>query len=309
MHSSNFSYAILGTGGVGGYFGGRLALCGHNVKFLFHSDYDHVQAHGLVVHSHKGDFHLPQVQAFDNVANMGPADVVLVCLKTTNELLLTSLLPPLVHNDSIVILIQNGIGVEDEVTALLATKLPHIQLVAGLAFICSEKIAPGEVNHQFYGSINLAPFSVRPQNLQCLQAIAQDFIQSGVPINILDYLEARWKKAVWNMPFNGLSVVRMCQTDALVREPNLALVRQLMLEVIAAAQALGAKNITPAFAEQMIESTQRMPPYSPSMRVDFDHHRPMEVEFLYRRPLALAAKAGAPMTHMAEVMKPLLDNY
>lgn len=288
------SYAIVGTGGVGGYFGGRLAKAGYDVRFLFHSDYDYVREHGLTVKSHNGDFRLPQVQAFNSAEAMGKADVVVVCLKTTNEHLIGQLLPPLLKPTSIVILIQNGIGVEEEVSRIV----PGAMLVAGLAFICSAKAGPGLIDHQFYGSVNLAPYNLSPEALANLDEVAAEFKAAEIPCHVMDYALARWKKAVWNMPFNGLSVVLRCQTDTLVSEPAVGLVRSLMKEVVLAAHACGAPDLEEEFIDAMIDSTLKMPPYSPSMRLDYDFHRPMEIEFLYRRPIAMAKAAGVAMPLM-----------
>lgn len=290
----NRSYAIVGTGGVGGYFGGRLALAGHDVRFLLHSDYEYVREYGLTVKSHNGDFALPHVQAFNSVEAIGPVDVVVVCLKTTREDLLKTLLPPLLKPTTLVILIQNGIGVEAEVERLV----PGAQLVAGLAFICSAKAGPGLIDHQFYGNINLAPYNVKPENMQALSEAADEFRAAGVPIKLMDYAIARWKKAVWNMPFNGLSVLLRCQTDALVAEPAVGLVHDLMQEVVGAAHVCGAPDLAESFIDVMIDSTRQMPAYSPSMRLDYDFHRPMEIDFLYRRPIAMARAAGFEMPKM-----------
>lgn len=295
------SYAIVGVGGVGGYFGGRLAKAGLDVRFLLHSDYDFVRQNGLTVKSHCGDFRLPVVQAFNSPEAIGPVDVVVVCLKTTSEGLLAKLLPPLLKPSTLVILIQNGIGVEAEVAKLV----PGAMLVAGLAFICSAKAGPGLIDHQFYGNVNLAPFNLTPDGLRDLDEVAVEFTQAGIPNKVMDYAIARWKKAVWNMPFNGLSVVMRCQTDVLVSEPAVQLVRSLMAEVVVAARACGAPGLRDEFIETMVESTRQMPPYSPSMKLDYDFSRPMEIEFLYRRPIAMAREAGVEMPMMSMLERQL----
>lgn len=300
------SYAVVGTGGVGGYFGGRMALAGRDVRFLLHSDYDHVAAHGLRVRSCKGDFVLPRVAAFADAADIGRADVVLVCLKTTRLGLLRAILPPLVDERTTVVLIQNGIGVEAAVEALV----PGVRLVAGLAFIGAEKIGPGLVDHKFFGNINLAPYNFEADAE--LEAIAADFEAAGVPIRIMPYAEARWKKALWNMPYNGASVVVGCQTDELSRGAGLRLTRALMEEVAGAAKALGVTSrdgtrpaITGREIDKSVELTLQMPPYWPSMKVDYDNGREMEIEFLYRRPIEMAAAAGYDMRMTRALMMEL----
>ena len=112
---------------------------------------------------------------------------------------------------------------------------------------------------------------------------------AGITARMVDYEEARWRKAVWNMPFNGMTVALGAQTDQLLKHPaTRALIRRQMLEVIHAANACGVTAITEEFADQMIRNTDEMTPYSPSMKLDYDFHRPMEIEYLYSRPLAMA---------------------
>ena len=292
-------YGVIGTGAIGGYYGGKLARSGQEVHFLLHRDYDHVKVHGLQVDSCDGSFHLDHVNAYHSTADMPPCDVVLVCLKTTNNHLLQELLPPLLTPNTIVVLIQNGIGVEADVQQMF----PDTAIVAGLAFICSAKTEPGRVSHQCYGSINLGNYSCKDEVR--LQAILDDFHNAGIEAALVSYDEARWKKAVWNMPFNGMTVALNTRTDLLLQNPSTRkLIRDLMMEVVHAAQHLGVTNIDESFAEKMIEVTDQMTPYSPSMKLDYDFHRPMEIHYLYSRPLEIVHHSGfhTPKLEMLEEM-------
>lgn len=283
-------YGVIGVGAIGGYYGSKLAHDGQEVHFLSHSDYQFVKEKGMQIDSCDGSFHIDRPYVYCQPADMPPCDVVLVGLKTINNHLLKELLPPMLHERTLVVLIQNGIGVEDDVQ----TMFPNVQLAAGLAFICSAKTEPGRVNHQCYGQINLGNFSCRDQSL--LQQVADDFNHSGVKAGLVEYHEARWKKAVWNMPFNGMTVALHTQTDLLLKNPSTRqLIREQMMEVITTARHLGVKNIDGTFADKMIEMTDEMVPYSPSMRLDYDFHRPMEIGYLYTRPLQIAREAGHPM--------------
>ncbi len=280
-------YAVIGTGAIGGYYGGRLAQSAQEVHFLLRSDYQYVKEHGLQVDSCDGSFHLDHVNAYDNTRDIPPVDVVLVCLKTINNSMLQTILPPLLHEDTIVVLIQNGIGVEADVEALF----PGIQLVAGLAFICSSKVTPGHVNHQCYGHINFGNYSCR--NQARLQAMLDEFNAAGIKAGLVEYQEARWKKAVWNMPFNGMTVALNTQTDLLLKNPaTRQLIYDQMMEVIGAARHLGVTGLDASFADLMIQMTDEMTPYSPSMKLDFDFHRAMEIHYLYTRPIEMAREAG-----------------
>lgn len=286
----NMRYGIIGTGAIGGYYGAKLAHAGQEVHFLLHSDYEYVKQHGLQVDSCDGSFHLSDVNVYQHAEDMPPCDVVLVGLKSVNNGKLRSLLPPLLHAHTLVVLIQNGIGVEEDVQKMF----PNAQLAAGLAFICSAKTEPGVVSHQCYGSINLASYSCKDDGL--MQTVVDEFRQAGIETGLVEYHEARWKKAVWNMPFNGMTVALHTQTDQLLKnKATRQLIREQMMEVVDAAQHLGVKNLDASFVDKMIETTDAMTPYSPSMRLDYDFHRPMEIYYLYTRPLEIAREAGCPM--------------
>lgn len=286
-------YGIIGTGAIGGYYGAKLARAGQEVHFLLRSDYEYVKQHGLQVDSCDGSFHLDDVNAYQRPEDMPVCDVVLVCLKSVNNSKLLALLPPLLHDRTLVVLIQNGIGVEEDVQKMF----PDVQLAAGLAFICSAKTQPGIVSHQCYGSINLADYSCRDEAL--IQTVVDEFREAGIETGLVEYHEARWKKAVWNMPFNGMTVALHTQTDLLLKNKSTRhLIREQMMEVVTTARHLGVKNIDESFVDKMIEMTDAMIPYSPSMRLDYDFHRSMEIYYIYSRPLEIAREAGCRMSKL-----------
>ena len=237
-------YGVIGTGAIGGFYGSKLAKAGKEMHFLFHRDYEYVCEHGLQVDSCDGDFHLDNVRAYAQTSDMPQCDVVLVCLKSVNNHLLASLLPPLLRPDTVVVLIQNGIGVEADVQKMF----PQLRLAAGLAFICSAKTEPGRVSHQCYGSINLANYSCGDTDV--LGTVLADLQEAGVVAHLVEYHEARWKKAVWNMPFNGMTVALNTSTDKLLSNPHTRrLIREQMMEVVNAARHMGVHNIDEAFAD------------------------------------------------------------
>ena len=283
------SYSIIGTGAIGGFYGGRLQQAGRQVRFLLHTDYAYVKEHGLKVDSCDGNFHLKQVEAYDDTRQMPVSDIVLVCMKSVNNHLLPTLLSPIVTPATVVVLIQNGIGLEAD----LAKAFPQLQIAAGLAFICSGKVGPGHISHQCYGQINLGNYSTQEERFQLLLS---DLQQAGLTATSVPYAEARWKKAVWNMPFNGMTVALNTSTDRLLKNPaTRQLIHRQMMEVIGAANALGISALTEDFADLMLQMTDDMTPYSPSMKLDFDHQRPMEIPYLYTRPIEEARRAGFDM--------------
>ena len=286
-------YAILGTGALGGFYGARLAKAGVEVHFLLHSDYAHVRDHGLRVDSVDGDIVLPAVHGYQKPADMPRCDVVCVCLKTTANDLLADLLPPVVADDGVVLVLQNGLGVEEHVAGVVGPK----RVMGGMCFLCSNKVGPGHIRHLDYGYITLADYDAdaRPRGVtQRMRDIGADFRTAGIRVHFADDLvAARWRKLIWNVPFNGLSVVLEATTDVLMADAHTrGLAEQLMREVAAAARAACGREIPEEFIQSQLADTAKMAPYRPSMLLDRDAGRPMEIEAIFGAPLRAAEQAG-----------------
>lgn len=293
-------YGVIGTGALGGFYGGMLANAGQEVHFLFRSDFEYVQKNGLRVDSVNGNFYLHEVNAYRNPQDMPLCDVILVCLKTTGNHHLAEMIKPMLHPGSVVVLLQNGLGLEEDLSA----RLPGVAIAGGLAFICSNKIGPGHIHHLDYGKLIIGSYNVPDQEI--LQQIVTDFQHAGVQTELsADLRFARWQKLVWNIPFNGMTVVLNTTTDRLMSDDQTReLSKELMLEVIHGANACGVP-LKEALAQQMIDMTIKMKPYAPSMKLDYDHRRPMEIGFIYSKPVETARKAGFEMHKVSMLEKQL----
>ncbi len=295
----NRSYAIIGTGAIGGFYGAKLQQAGFEVHFLLHSDYQFVRQRGLRVDSVWGDFTLDSLNVYNDVHQMPACDVVIVALKTTRNSLLTNLLPPVLKESGAVLMLQNGLGNEEAVAPIVGPA--HI--LGGLCFICSNKVGEGHIHHLDYGTITLGEYAPDYQPLgitATLRNIAGDFETAGIPIQFAeDLLLARWKKLVWNIPYNGLSVVLNARTDEIMgNEYTSLLCEQLMGEVVAVAAAYG-REIPESFIQKMLDHTANMKPYITSMKLDYDHHRPLEVESIIGNPLQAAIAKQIPVPKIA----------
>lgn len=280
-------YAVIGTGAIGGYYGGRLSNIGKEVHFLYHTEYEWVKQHGLKVESVKGDFHLTNMNVYPSVEDMPQCDVVLVCLKSIQNDKLKDLLKPICHAGTVIVLVQNGIGLEAE----LAQHFPNHSIAGGMAFICAFREGKGFIRHADYGGLTVG-FYQHPQE-EVLQKMKQDFDEAEVSFYIAEDLNlARWRKLVWNVPYNGLTVALETTTDKLMQNPtSRCLVKELMEEVVKGANACGAA-IEASFVDKMMESTDKMKPYSPSMKLDWDARRAMEIRAIYKNTVELARKKG-----------------
>ncbi len=286
------SYAVIGTGALGGYYGAKLQRAGLDVHFLVNSDYERIATSGLVVRSQDGDFELPQVKAYQQASQLPACDVVLVCLKTTHNYLLPQILPDVVTSSSSVVVMQNGLGTETEIAQLL----PHQKILGGLCFICSNKVAPGEIHHLDYGQIKLGAYAdgYRPVGITPeLIAVSDDFQSAGISTSRCeDLLLARWQKLVWNIPYNGLSVILDATTDRLMAYPATSeLVAKLMREIQLVAAAYDC-DITDEFIQTMLDYTIAMTPYRTSMKIDYDAGKPLEIAAMFGNPLEFARARG-----------------
>jgi 2-dehydropantoate 2-reductase len=301
--------AVVGCGAVGSFYGAKLARAGHEVHFLLRSDYDAVRREGVRIQSPDGDFQV-RPECAQRPEEIGPADLVLIGLKTTANDQFPQLLPPLVGPGTAVLTMQNGLGNEEQLARLFPVK----QIMGGLCFVCLNRVAPGGVRHIGYGQVVLGEFQ-RPPEART-HDLASRFCEAGVPCTVTDNLaRAHWEKLVWNIPFNGLGVAgaagpsalnpqpstpfRCLTTDILLADVRWArLVRELMLEVITAARALG-HDVPDAFAEEQIARTRTMGAYKASTLIDFERGQLLELESLFQEPLRQAADAGVATPRLA----------
>jgi 2-dehydropantoate 2-reductase len=302
--------AVVGCGAVGSFYGAKLARAGDEVHFLLRSDYHAVRRQGVLIRSPEGHFQVQPLCA-QRPEDIGPADLVLIGLKTTANEAFAKLLPPLVGSGTALLTLQNGLGNEDA----LARLFPVGQIMGGLCFVCLNRVAPGVIQHIGYGQVVLGEFQRRAEPRT--HDLAARFCAAGVPCTVADNLaRAHWQKLVWNIPFNGLGVAsatgfdslaqprpsttqECLTTDKLLADARWAqLVRDLMLEVIAAARALGF-DIRDAFADQQIERTRSMGAYRASTLIDFERGQPLELQSLFLEPLRQATRAGVAMPRLS----------
>jgi 2-dehydropantoate 2-reductase len=297
--------AIVGCGAVGSYYGAKLSRDAQEVHFLLRSDYDVVRRRGVFVRSPEGDFHV-NPKCARAPEQIGVCDLVIVALKATANDQFAKLLPPLVGEHTGILTLQNGLGNEE----LLARIFPSKQILGGLCFVCLNRIEPGVIEHIAHGKIVLGEFSGWPEPRT--HDIAGMIRHSGVPCEVTDNLaRTHWEKLVWNIPFNGLGVasaagyeavisgnvtdekLQPClTTDKLLADPKWEqLVREVMREVIAAANALGLK-IRADWEEVQVSRTHSMGPYRASTLIDFERGFPLELEPLFLEPLRQAECAS-----------------
>ncbi len=297
-------FAVVGAGAIGSYYGAMLARAGTGVRFLLRRDLAHVGEHGLRVRQPPdGDFALPRVAAFGATAEIGPVDLVIIGLKATANECLRDLLPSLLRADTALLLLQNGLGGD----AFLARHFGPERVIGGLCFVCLNRTAPGEITCTHPGYLSLGEFAGPPT--ERLRSLAERFARSGVTTEIAANLdEARWRKLVWNVPFNGLTIAAGgVTTDVIMNDRALrAEARALMEEIVAAAARLGYR-IPPEFLEEQLSRTAEMDAYRPSSLIDWQEGREVEVEAIWGEPLRRAQAAGAEVPRLEQLYRRLRE--
>lgn len=290
MSSQFKAIAVVGAGALGLYYGGRLARAGNDVVFLARSDRDVLRTSGITVKAPDGEFTLSQVKVAAAPEEIGPVDLVVITLKATANDQLARLLPPLLHERTVVLNLQNGLGVDEAVAAVVGAE----RTVGGLCFVCVNRIGAGVAECTMAGHVVAGEFSGPAQART--RTLAELFVQAGVKMSVSDHLaEVRWRKLVWNVPFNGLAVTGGgITTEDILRSPQMeAEVWALMREVQAIAAAQGVV-IPEAFVVDQVERTRPMGPYKPSTMIDYVAGKPLEVEPIWGEPLRRAKAAGVP---------------
>ena len=291
--------AVVGTGALGMYYGAKLAQSGVPVSFLARRDLAHLQQHGLQVRCPFGDFHLHPVRAFGNPGEIGPVDLVLVCIKTTANADLKKLIPPLLGPDTVVCTLQNGLGNEE----LLASIAGRERILGGVCHVCVSRPEPGVARNMACTDIKFSDLS--GGDTPRARSLAEIFRKAGVNCTVAPSIgAARWYKLVWNVPFNGLGIAGGpggCNTAQVLADPALQQeARDLMVEVLAASAKLGYPQ-EPGLIEKEITRTGTMGPYKSSSQLDWEAGNPVELESIWGEALRQGTAAGVPMPHLQKL--------
>jgi 2-dehydropantoate 2-reductase len=254
----------------------------------------HVKNHGFTINSEiLGCWNFMPSQVLQNARDLeGTADYILLCTKVIPSLDRVTLLRPAVTDNTTIVFIQNGVDIETE----LVSAFPDNEVISGLAYICCNRIQPSEIRHLAYGRLALGTLSGTISKKA--SALCQLFNQAGIECSISEnIITDRWKKCVWNAPFNPLSVLSGGLLTRDILHSQESLVRNTMKEICTIAAACG--HPLPAdIIDVNIENTYAMPPYKTSMLLDFERGHPMETEAILGNAIRTAKRMGVACPHL-----------
>lgn len=288
---------VIGTGAVGGWYAGLLALAGHEVHAVTPSDYRVIQDRGLILRDRHSERIVKLSSATAQPQPVRGCDLIVIAAKSTANDTLPSLIKPLIEPHTILLTLQNGMG---NVEAFLPI-IPADRLVAGLCFVCINRVAPGVIENTLSGYIRMA--AAQGSQNQAVKTVVDLFSKAGVEVKAEDSLKGiLWKKLCWNIPFNGLAIAAGgLTTDKILADPELkSRARKLMLEIQSAAKLDGVP-FSDEHLERQFTVTEGMGPYRPSSLIDYEQGRAVEVAALWGEPWRRGQAVGAMMPELAKL--------
>jgi 2-dehydropantoate 2-reductase len=282
--------AVMGTGGVGGYFGARLASAGHEVAFVARGrQLEALRAKGLRVESPLGDLHLPAVEVTDQAAEIGPVDLVLFTVKLWDTLEAAESVKPLLGRNSAVVSFQNGVVKDD----ILRDALGAGHVIGGVTYIAATIAEPGVIRHS--GTLQKLVFgeydgSLSPRVRQFRDACAD----SGIDAETSDRIEQTvWEKFVFLVGLSGTTGLARSPIGPIRGNPrSRAFLHDVMAEVVQVALAQGVP-LPADYADERLAFTDTVPAsMTSSMHHDLEQGNRLEVAWLSGDVVERGARLG-----------------
>ncbi len=289
--------SVIGAGALGKTYGGLLSF-DHEVHYLVRNDFKAMQQNNsFTLHFSQKEQNL-EIKApliHQSPQTLPPSDIVIISLKTTENKMIESLLVNCLKPDSIILIIQNGIGNEEWISQFSK----ECAIVCGISSMGAYREGPTLVEIPIIGELRLAPFNTS-KACELMQSL---FAKSPIIINskiFTSYREIRWRKLLWNVPFSSLSIIYKQDSSSLAsKSPYVTIVRAVMNEIVEIAHTQGVE-ITQNDVLKMLELTMGFKEYYPSMFRDYYEGKPIEKEYIIDNVLKIAKEQhiNTPMLNM-----------
>jgi 2-dehydropantoate 2-reductase len=282
---------VVGAGGVGGYFGAKLARAGQDVTFVARGAHlDAIRAHGLRVRSAvDGDFTVAAA-GVEKTTGLPPADVVLLCVKSFDTEAAVERLGPVVGAETAVLSLQNGVDNEEKIDALLGPG----HALGGVAYVFAVIEAPGVIAHHFAGRIVLGELDgrVTPRATRVREVL----VDAGIPAEVSDDIRrALWEKYLMISAQAGMTALTRCPVGVLRETPETWRMFRLIVEELAAVGRAAGVRLGPDAVPTVLGNAAQIAPhlYS-SLHHDLTHGKRLELEALHGHAVRLGERLGVP---------------
>jgi len=284
--------AMMGTGGVGGYYGGLLARTGQDVTFIARGA--HLQAireKGLQVKSVHGDFAVMPATATDNPAGVGAVDLIIVATKTYHTDEAAQAIRPMVGPDTVVVSLQNGVDAADRIGAVVGME----HLIGGATWLSAAIEAPGVIGqYSQFRRIALGEFN--GQTTPRLKSVFDTLNATGATVEVSDnILKVLWTKFVFIASVSALGSLTRAPYGGYIHIPeSRAVLTEALGEVAAVAAARGIALDADVVDKTLAFIDGSAPGIKPSMQRDVEAGRVSELESMLGGVVRLGAELGAP---------------
>lgn len=266
--------AVLGTGAIGGYYGGKLAKAGNDVSFVARGiNAEALKRQGLRVESYEGDFHLPSVRVVDQLDKLGSVDLILFTIKSTGTIKVAEQLKQSIDGRYSILCMQNGVDNEE----ILAEAVGPDRVLSGSAYISASLASPGVVRHDAMGTLSIGEwYGDRTDRVQQINDLFQ---QAGINCRISpDIRQTKWEKLCWNITFNPITALTFAKVGHVLDNPGLRSVAEaVMNEYVQVAQGKGIE-IREKVKANTFSNSESIREHDTSMLQDRKSRKPMELE-------------------------------
>lgn len=285
--------AAMGSGGVGGFFGGRLAHAGADVTFVARGKHlAAMREHGLLIENQtEGNIHLPKVKVTDDPASIGPVDLVLVGVKLWDLESAAQAFKPIVGPDTAVLSLQNGVIKDDILRRIFGDKA----VMGGVGYVATHISRPGVIKQVgtlqklFFGEYD----GTRSARAETLLKFA---LKAGLEAELsTDIRRTLWEKYTFLVGLSGTTTTMRTPIGPIRSNPQTrAFLHDLMKEVVAVGRAYGVALPENYADERLAFADTVSPDMSSSMHHDLEAGNPLEVEWLSGGVVTLGAKVNVP---------------
>jgi len=284
---------MMGSGGVGGFFGGRLAKAGYDVTFIARGKHlAAMRENGLTIESKaQGDIHIPKVNATDDPAKVGVADLVILSVKLWDTEDAARAILPMIGPDTGVLSLQNGVIKDD----ILKSVLDEKHVMGGVGYVATHISRPGVID-QVGTMQRIIVGEYDGRESQRVKFLHKALLDAGVTAELsADVRRSIWEKYVFLVGLSGTTTTMRTTLGPIRSNPQTrAFLLDVMREVVAVGRALGVA-LAEDFAEQRLKFADGLPvDMTSSMHHDLERGNRLEVEWLSGGVVKLGQKAGVP---------------
>lgn len=298
--------AVMAAGAVGGYFGGKLALAGHDVTFIARGDHGQaIREHGLRVESVKGDFVVENAQVTDDPGTVGPVDVVLFAVKLWATEEAAEMCLPMVGPDTLVLPLQNGVDAMDRVAGVIGPD--HVG--GGIAKISAVIKEPGLISHvSDFASLEFAEADSQPS--ERITALLSACQEAGFDAEVsTDIVKSLWLKFIFLTALSGMTAAARTSVGPILEtEQGQATFRENMRETITIGQKRGV-DLSDQTLERLVKFVNNMPAsMKASQLADLEAGNRLEAPWLTGKVCEMGREAGIP-TPVNDALYAVLHPY